>query len=544
MIIYLVEAQGYNPATLQVETLRFSTGRGMTTSPTDTPASVVYEPRVENAGSLNFKMFDQGTDQATTSGRISSGFGEVTLSNADGALDYLKDWGFDGRDITVKWGDEYAPVSTFSTLYKATMQQAKPEMNLLTLVIRDKQFILNRPAQDLRFQGDNAAPYGLEGTANDIKGKPKPLVVGRPFNVTPVCVNTSMLIYALNVRHGGQFDAVPDVDSLPDFDAANVAVNATSGIDIVNVYDKGVVLTRGADYADSDAMQATAPDAGTYRVCPSEGYFRMGSTPSGSITVECQDGMSATVDPYIGNLSKQVLNQLLSVTDEQINLDDIAAANTAYPATIGVFINEDTTGGAVLDQLASSGGFWYGFDRLGMFRLRQINLPTVASLGLTLDDITIETAEILGVSDTGNGVPCKRVNLNWRKNYTVLNPADLAGSVDQDARTQLGMEFRQAFYEDPSVLQKHLLAGELSFDTACYDDPTSESQRRFNIYSVARDRLQLTLKIAPGMEDLLNLGETLTVKYPRYGYDNGKIRMIIGFDLDCSTNTLTLTLWG
>jgi|GEM_PF-1934976 len=539
-VIYLIEADGYNPNTLQVERLSLCTGAGFTTAPTDTPPSTVYLPRIKQAGSLKCSMFEG----SGASGKSSVGFGEVTFSNADGALDYLKTWGFDGRDLVCKIGYDGDPVSSFPILYRATMQQAKPERDIFTLALRDRQFILDRPVQDLKFQGTNDLPEGLEGTPNDIMGKPKPLVLGKVFNVTPVCVNTSKLVYALNVRHGGQFDAEPAVDSLPDFDAANIAIDTTSSISISNAYDKGLAITRGADYANSTDMLTTAPAAGTYRVCPTEGYFRLGSTPSGVITVDCMDGTSAATGATACRLVHQVLNQLLSVTDDQISLPDLTAADAVFPGDVGVFIDAETTGGPVLDQIFSAPGHWYGSDRLGIFRVIPMVLPLTDSI-MTLDEADIQNDfELLGQSDTPNGVPVKRVNINYRKNYTVQNAAELAGAVDPDRRNQLALQFRQSYAENLDVTVPHQLAGELNFDSSAYDDQTAESERRLGIYSVMRDRLQVRVKMRPGLENLLNLGRNLTVKLSRFGYDAGLIRKIISFDLNCENDDLTLILWG
>ena len=291
-------------------------------------------------------------------------------------------------------------------------------------------------------------------------------------------------------------------------------------------------------------MQTNAPAAGTYRVVPAEGYFRLGSTPAGTVTVDCMDGTSATLAPTVGNLAHQVLTQLLSVADENINLPDITTLNTANSSDVGIYVDAETTGTPVLDFLCGSIGAWYGFDRLGLFRLKQVSLPLTSPI-MTLDTSMINTFEMLNMADSPNGVPVKRVNINWRKNYTVQAASEVAGTVDPDKRNQIGLEFRQAYDEDITVLVPHPLAGEMDLDSAFYDDPTAtECPRLMAIYSTRRDRLQVTLKIRPGLEDLLNLGENVTVVLPRYGYNAGKIRKIISYDLDCENSNVTLVLWG
>jgi hypothetical protein len=43
---------------------------------------------------------------------------------------------------------------------------------------------------------------------------------------------------------------------------------------------------------------------------------------------------------------------------------------------------------------------------------------------------------------------------------------------------------------------------------------------------------------------LTSLGRTVTVKYPRYGYDSGRPMKIIGVESDHSTRIINLELWG
>ena len=43
---------------------------------------------------------------------------------------------------------------------------------------------------------------------------------------------------------------------------------------------------------------------------------------------------------------------------------------------------------------------------------------------------------------------------------------------------------------------------------------------------------------------LLSLGRTVNVTYPRYGYDAGRPMKIIGAESDYSTRTINLELWG
>src|SRR5574343_255681 len=184
---YLVDISAHNGTS--VTTVRFCSGKGYTTLPTDPPANTFYEPRISQPGILKTLMFSEGK----TNGASQVGFGEIVLSNPDGGLDYLIDYGFDGRDIVIK---KLLATGVILTLMACSGEQAVFSNKEVLLRIKDPMNLLAVPIQPNKYAGTNALPAGVEGTS-DIQGKPKPLVFGRVANVTPVCVNTSRLIYQM-----------------------------------------------------------------------------------------------------------------------------------------------------------------------------------------------------------------------------------------------------------------------------------------------------------------------------------------------------------
>jgi hypothetical protein len=122
----------------------------------------------------------------------------------------------------------------------------RPEVTWGQIVfrLRDKQYLFTVPALTTRYAGTNVLPLGFEGMPADVMGKVKPVVLGAVFNVPAVLVNTSKLTYQVN-------------------DGPLASVGA--------VYDSGLALTFGADFATKELMQAAAPSAGTYNTCLAEG---------------------------------------------------------------------------------------------------------------------------------------------------------------------------------------------------------------------------------------------------------------------------------
>jgi hypothetical protein len=402
------------------------------------------------------------------------------------------------------------------------------------------QYVLDNPIQKLKFAGTNA-PDGLEGTASDIKDKFKPMLIGKVWNATPVCVNTLKLIYALNIRTTVGFDLVPDIDAVTSFDAITGGSAANSGVSIAvaSVYDSGASLTKGADYTTEEEMYTQTPASGTYRVYPSGGYFRLGLAPTGALTADCSD---ASATPHtVANLIKSLLTQEAEVPSANINQASLDALNTANSNAVGYYATEETKFPAVFDALCASVGAWYGFDRLGMFNIKQITFP----LSNPVFTITESSSyEMLSTSDTSNGVPASSLIMQWRKNYTVIKGTEVIG-VSEARKSQLELEYRETEIKDTTVQEKHLLATSIKVTSAFYDDPTTEATRQFAIYKEGHNRYRVRVNLnVENSEQILTLGNVGFVKLPRFNLHNGKNLMVLGYTLDCNNNWIDAILWG
>src|SRR3990167_2413184 len=117
--LYLAEVTVYDPWLPVERTLYYSTGKGYTTSPSETPASQYFDARIKQPAVLRRDMFAAGTTQ----GRTRICFGDLILINDDGGLDGLLEYSFDGRAITIRQGEPGAAYpSGFTTVFVGTMQ--------------------------------------------------------------------------------------------------------------------------------------------------------------------------------------------------------------------------------------------------------------------------------------------------------------------------------------------------------------------------------------------------------------------------------------
>lgn len=192
--VYVAEVAAYDTVGASAVTLYYAT-HGFTTGPSDTPAHTPVDGVVSQVLNVARHAFAPGA----TAGRSVVGFGDLRLQNGDGRLDALTtQYAVDGRTLTIRRGTLGAAYpSAFDTVFVGTMEQAEVGRDEVVVRVKDRTFALESAVQGTTFAGDNVLPDGLEGTAEDLKGKPKPLAFGVVKNATLPLVNSAKLIYQL-----------------------------------------------------------------------------------------------------------------------------------------------------------------------------------------------------------------------------------------------------------------------------------------------------------------------------------------------------------
>lgn len=510
----LIELTAAVDAAGTTQTFYVSSDRFVTAT-TDTPASVAFEPRLIDPGSIGVHAFSDGR----TGGATRLEMGEIVLANVDGGLDAWLNYSFDGRACVIRSGSEGAAYPAgFATLLTATIESAEATMDKFVLRLRDKQWRLQLPALTTRYAGGNSLPNGLEGTASDLGGKVKPKVYGKVFNIAPPLVNTSRLIYQ---PHAG---------------------SAVATVDAVN--DRGLALTAGAAYSSQADMETNAPAAGQYRVWNDATlgcFIRLGSTPAGQITADVTQGTAA------GNRTvAQILKQLAldaGYSAGEISSADVTALDAAAAQVVGLWLADETSFSAAMDQVAASVGAWYGFDASGVLRMGQLTAPSGTPVATLYDYDVLQGFERRPPRD--NGLPIWRFTLGHTRVATV-QPSDLAGAVTAATRAYLAQASRSAVAEDASIKTQWLLAGTLQADSllTSASDAATEAARRLALYKVRRDVFDVPVPMDSYASLGLKLGDVVRVVFPRFGLDSGKSLRLIGINLALAQGVATLTLWG
>lgn len=480
------------------------------TLPTDTPASIAFDPRLIDPGSLGRHAYSDGA----TGGATRLEIGEINIANADGALDGWLDYSFEARPVIIRIGTTGAYPSSMSTLIVGTADGIEASTDMLVVRLRDAQWRLDKPVCPNTYAGSNSLPNGLEGQAQDIKGHRKPKCYGKVFNVSPPCVNTSKLTYQVN-------------------DGAVASIPA--------VYDRGLALTPGANYATSALLQAATPGAGTFDTCLAEGYFRLGSTPAGKISADVTQG-AASANRTVAQILKQLALDA-GIGGGEISSADVTALDATSSAEVGIWLADEMKVLPAMDQIAASIGAWFGFDRTGTLRMGQLDVPS-GTPAATIEDYQINAIERRPARDIG--MPAWRLTLAHSKNYTPQS-SDLAGAVTSDRRAWLAEASRSEIDEDASIKTQWKLARELSFAGLLTNDTdaAAEATRRLDLYKVRRDVIDITVPIAVASAAGVDMMSVIRLVYPRYGCDApGRDFRLIGITLQLGKDAAVLTLWG
>ena len=242
-ILYLAEIALYqNDA---VEVLRLSTGAYRTAPDDPALPDVEFLPLIVSPPGFSAHAFGSGR----TGGRSVTGAGEIVLNNADRFFDRYAGAGWDGRPFRLYRGPSGGRFTDFDLIFAGTAEQAEWRDLHLHLFLRDRQAEFEVPIQRETYDGSNSGSTGNEGTADDIRGRPKILCYGLCHNVPLTPLNTAAL------RYGAHTGSIFSVDEL---------------------YDRGAPLSKVTG----------TPAAGQYRENLTEGHVTLGGSPAGTITAK------------------------------------------------------------------------------------------------------------------------------------------------------------------------------------------------------------------------------------------------------------------
>lgn len=507
---FTIEFAHYNPSSGLVET-SYASSKGFTGLPGDTPSEQHFVGRLKQAGLLRREVFGD----RTTGGMSRVGVGESILVNIDGYYDPLINHGFDGRALTIRYGQiGSAYPAAWTTVFTGTLQQTLIDTKTVALRLRDKQALLaDKPISSSTYAGDNALPAGVEGTAADLKAKRKPRLWGTAKNFAPPCVNTSKLVYQLN----------------------------DGAITTAAAYDKRVALTRGTDYSSQADLLANAPAAGNFRVWLAGGLIRLGSKPL-QLTCDASEGATAA-DRCPAAIMQRIATGPGGLSSGEVLASDVTALAAAAPDECGLWCTGDENIGAVLSRFADTAGAWWGIDALGRLRMRQLQAPSGSTV-LAITRRNVVKLETVPANDDGKGLPPYRTEISYGLNHTVQ--AEVAGAVTAADAAWVAQPWRTASATNATIQTQHPLAPVRKAESLYINESSAQAEatRQQALHGTRRDWLSLAIRLRPADLAALDIGVEIELSYPRLGFDAGKHFIVMGLLPDLARNRAELILWG
>jgi hypothetical protein len=401
-------------------------------------------------------------------------------------------------------GSEGDALADFGVVFTGVLQNATVDEAEMQIRLSDGSAKLRRLVNEATYTGAGA----LEG-GDDLAGKNKPVALGKVFNVPPPLVDSAKLIYQV---HNGQINDVPAA------------------------YDRGIVLTKGADYASEADLNATAPGAGLYRVYKAGGYFRLGSTPAGTVASDVEgDASGSGYASATADLVQRILSQRAGLNNSEIDPTSIGQLAADQPAVVGLWAGTGPmTCAEAVDSLLYGIGAFGGFSRQGTFTVGRVADPS----GVT-ESGTFSSIDILKPGVVREPLPAPvepivwRVGVGWQRNHTVQT--DLAAAVTAARRTFCAEALRVSSAEDSALQSRHLLAqgfGPVEAHFALEADADAERDRLFALWGVKRSVFRVPLKLNALVRDL---GEVVRFEdYPRQGFSAGVSARVLGHRVEGS----------
>ena len=528
-----------------------------------------YEPRMIQPALMNVSPNDGGVFTVFNS----ASQGEIELANLDGGLNYLVDYALDGRTVTLSLVDSGAVTMVFI----GTVERMTEGGGSLFLAMKSLTEALSANHPMAVYAGTNTPPTGLEGSTGTIEGSVKPKIFGDCRNLSPVMVNSSLLIYEASSRSDAVITAVYDdgvrltnylvngaraigqtsiaVDtgvassSIPTgakviFDSHRAIYSVTTGISgaagtivispalttaiVDNEHVEVVNFYTGSGTAAGQLQNAIAAAAwSSYN-----GYFRLAASPSKQITC---DVMSVTAGGQhkVGDVFAAVAAEL------GVTVDSASVTTLNSVGVMGLAVTEIQPSAALFDAIARSVGGFYHYigTTLYMSLLTAPGTPV-----MTIEEWQIVALEREATGLGSNGLPFYGVSIRYDKIETVQTT--VAGATGLDRTELLKNASRTTEVTDAATLSRHPLAEKIAVESLLRlkADAVAVANRLLSLGKVRRDVVTVTAYFS--QVPAFNIGDTVTIKHTRLGYSAGRDMVVIGYERDVKKKRVMLRVLG
>lgn len=514
--------------TVSTVTLRWAS-RPIVTAASDSPAKTFIDGRLvpptifKELGSINDGVW---------SSIVRYDVGEVELSNADGELDNIAaTYKFEGRPFKIYAGactvdaygvDQSPSLASMAVVYVGEVERWSYSRNAVRLIVR------NRPAGfDKLIKGSEYAGHGGSAGSQELAGIYRPIAFGTCLNVPPVLIDQDELIYQVN---DGE---------IRDIVAVRVAGAKLTFVRNVETYDELVALLPAGSEEDAPG---DIPIEG-YATCLAEGYFKLGSSPYDTVTVDLlgSGGRNAGASglwegsrywegrvkwQLLGSqiyrnkaagLAGEILNQYGGMTISRYSFDEI---DKEYGLISGLYIgpNDSLTVSDAVERLLMSVPAILNQDINGSWFARPLLPPSGESKTVLTDLEILRSSEGPEIErpDLPYGRPWPSWRVGYRRNWRPMTENELVGIVMGDERVFLTQQTREARAIDGLLLALYSDRPGAALDTYLEGATDAEGliSRLFTLYSSERRMFRIKVK---GQLFLYDIGDVVSVNHRRHG---------------------------
>jgi len=472
-------------------------------------SGLYWHPMIEAIPNLSYNSREIG-------GTATPSWSDAKLRNEDGydiSHDrtgiYMEDlgitWIIQDQPVYCYFGGDDLPFSEYAQVFGGTCQGIKREDSGITLDLAGLENQIRR-----KTVGANKITTAAYPNCGTNVGKSKPVCIGYCPNIEPVLVDT------VNFRY---------------------MFHESAGYGFFFVYQDGVTLTTPAQYTNNG-----------------DGTFTLVAAPTGRITC-------FVAGPYynatgFGSVLSGVLQTWGGILPAQIDAAAITAADAALPFQVGTYVQKETPVSDVISQLADGVPAWWGFQKNGIFSMREVSEPSTQSTDWKISSVVsseIPIAFLDGTLTIGQASsPTYRVTVNYYKNDATTTTERLNAALTEAQKLSFTLPYRLDYYQDTATLTQYPYARQETkiLNTILSAQAVSAATKWVNLLKVPRRLVRLTVKT---MELRYEIGDIVEVTYQtelkdgspwyRHGLNATKL-MITSIKENYSAATITLELWG
>jgi hypothetical protein len=275
--------------------------------------------------------------------------------------------------------------------------------------------------------------------------------------------------------------------------------------------------------------------AGYYKTQLSGGYIKLGAEPEKALTMDvegCND--SGYVEKAADIIERIVLDHTDLTTGDLNHWSFFTANLDSSRAGCGLYVTGQSVQEVIGELMTSIGGAWT-FNREGLLTLAVFRLRRSAGT-ITENDIV-----------KGSFKRQRTVSPSWQRRigygraWTVQAEDQLLG-VATDAQKDFAVkEYRFSASETASIKTRRAGARVVEKETLMATKVSADTEvtRQQALFGDDFDRINL---VAKRQQFKYNVGQTITVDYPRFNFPKDMI--VLGIRENTSTRQTTFRLWG